>query len=189
MTPYAASHVKYLEFCSHLKLLNQVCKGGWSPAALLQQVHTAVVVADVGGENQELWLSGQEDVCDPLALLPEEGGRKEKRGEEGGATSPQGYTLMLSELWGMSSGSNPSSLIACVQQVLLGQHLTSGGGDSRAHWGFCGAACKHQAARWESPEAALHSARVPPRLRPLHPQLPESPEGRLVSIIYCQKPC
>lgn len=55
---------------SDLKLLNNGCKGGWGPAAVLQQVHASVVVADISGENQEFGFSGQEDVCNPLALLP-----------------------------------------------------------------------------------------------------------------------
>lgn len=41
-----------------LKLVNNGCKGRRSSAAVLQQVHASVVVADIGGENQELCFSG-----------------------------------------------------------------------------------------------------------------------------------
>ena len=56
---------------SDLKLVNNCCKGRWRSAAVIQQAHTSIIVADISGENQKFCFSRQVDVCNPLALLPE----------------------------------------------------------------------------------------------------------------------
>lgn len=46
------------------------CERRRRAAAVLQQAHTPVVVADVSGENQEFCFSAEENVCNPLLLIP-----------------------------------------------------------------------------------------------------------------------
>ena len=55
---------------SDLKLLNDGCKDRRGLAALLQQTHASIVVADVSCENNKLCFPGQEYVSNPWAVLP-----------------------------------------------------------------------------------------------------------------------
>lgn len=169
----ASLHIMCLElYCrSDLKLVNNGCKGRWSPTAVVQQVHTSIVVADVSGEHQELCFSGQVDVCNPLALLPE-------------------WWRNRSE--GMDSFTVKATLHLSITNVGRCMCLTSFGFDSPARWGFGGAGCKHQAAHWESLGASLLPAQVPlrPRLLPQPPPespgTPTSPEEWLFFIVCVQ---
>lgn len=85
---------------SDLKLVNNGCKGRWSSAAVLQQAHASVVVADVCGKNQELRFSGQEDVCNPLALLPERRSRGERMEESPQVTCNAFWAALMSAICG-----------------------------------------------------------------------------------------
>lgn len=50
--------------------MNDGCERRRRAAAVLQQGHTPVVVANKRGENQEFCFSGQENVRNPLLLIP-----------------------------------------------------------------------------------------------------------------------
>lgn len=50
--------------------MNDGCEHRRRAAAVLQQAHTPVVVPNISGENQEFCFSGQENVCNPLLLIP-----------------------------------------------------------------------------------------------------------------------
>lgn len=94
---YKTEFLKCLVLClSDLKLVNNGCEGRWSSAAVVQQAHTSVVVADISGKNQELCFSGQEDVCNPLALLPE---RTNKGDGDGGEAARTGTQVIFYAFW------------------------------------------------------------------------------------------
>lgn len=154
---------------SDLKLANNGSKGRWSSAAVLQQVHTSVVVADVSRKDQELCFSGQEDVCNPLAFLPE--GRKKgwRRGSRPHTACNALWASLMCSLCGAIEVHVWMSVFL-FNSFRQRMRLTSVGFDSPARWGFCGAGCKHQAAHWGSPKAFLHPTQAPPR-----PRLPPRP--------------